>query len=63
MAEALTSAGRDTDTPKRGVVVYKINQFPLFSLQVHIYLGGSSYKCETKALMLDNWNCMYLLEM
>lgn len=43
MAEALTSAGRDTDISKRGMVVYKINQFPLFSLQVHIYLGGSSY--------------------
>lgn len=43
--------------------IYKVNQFPLFSFQVHLYLGGSSYKCEMKPPNLDNWNCIYLLKM
>lgn len=45
------------------MALYKVNQFPLFSVQVHIYLGGSSYKCEIKAPNTDDWNSIYLLEM
>lgn len=56
MAEALTSTGRDTDTSKAwgDTVVYKVNRFLLFSFQMHIYLGGSSYKCEIKPSNLND---------
>lgn len=45
-----------------GMFIYKVNQFPLFSFQVHLYLSGSSYKCEMKPPNLDNWSCIYLLK-
>lgn len=62
MGEALTSTGRDRDTSKGGTVVYEVNQFLLFSFQLHIYLSGSSYKCEIKPSNLNDGNRMYLFE-
>lgn len=61
--EALTSAGRDLDTSERGMIAYKVNQFPLFPFQLHICLSGSSCKCKIKPTHLDNWNCIYLIKM
>lgn len=54
MGEALTSTGRDRDTSKGGTVVYEVNQFLSFSFQLHIYLSGSSYKCEIKPSNLND---------